>query len=373
MLLHFVNDEKFIDGFIEDQNKHVPNNKNVYFAWSKGKKQLKHIKNKEVVLKDDNSYREILNYINKEKPSKIFFHNLNKSNWKIINNIPNGIIICWIFYGSEIFNRKENIHLFTGPLTNAFLNQRSKVALRNLSSRFLFYLESLTYKLFKWKFTEFYRVISRIDQMAHWIKDDFDFVKKRYNLEKIEYVNFCYVNKAFEIKCINNRENLLIGNSGSDTNNHLDIFSIIPEHFIEKFNKIIIPLSYSGKELYINKVKIAAKQRFGEKALILDDFMVKEEYFKLLATVKLAIMGHFRSQGGGNVRFFLKNRIDVMMFENNNLFKFLTKSKAKIHSLDSLSQNFYFFSPKELEQNMLVQKSLFEGEKVKEYYESLLR
>lgn len=373
MILHIVKDEKFIDGFIDNQNKYCPDIQNKYMAWPNKKGSLTNIKSNNIELITEEAEKQIFTFVKEKKTSKIIFHNLDKRNWALINKLPQQVVIGWIFYGAEIFNRPENIKHFLGEQTKRFLRQRLKSYLSFYIKYLKEYLGNVFYKITGFKITAFQKAIHRINFIAHWIVEDYEYIKTNYSLKNLKFVNFCYSNETLIINNDNPKTNLLIGNSASFTNNHLDIISIIPPHFASKFEKIIFPLSYSGSVRYKEHVKKAAEAKFGDKVLILDRFLNKQEYFQLLSSVKLAIMGHHRSQAGGNIRFFLKNEIDLMLFNNNNIYHYYENKNVNIHSLIALNEDFSFFSSSVLKKNKTMVTQLFEGEKVKEYYESLLR
>lgn len=373
MILHIVKDEKFIDGFIEYQKTFCPNIKNEYLAWPSKCGKLQNIKNKSVAVIDIHSVYSIIEYIKNKRPSKVIFHNLDKKNWPLVIKIPNEITIGWIFYGAEIFNRPENLGVFLGKKTLMFLKSSPRTLINHLLAQVKFFIENAIYKTTGLKISLFLKALHRVNFIAHWIEEDYEFIKRKYSLKALKFVNFCYSNETLGSIENKSKKNLLIGNSAAFTNNHLDIITKIPLTFSDQFNKIIFPLSYSGSAHYKNVVKNAAKSKFGDKAVILDTFINKEEYFKLLSSVKLAIMGSYRSQGGGNIRFFLKNEIDLMLSEKNNIYKFYKNHSANLHLVESISDGFCFFSEEKKQKNKNLVMQLFEGKKIKDYYEAILK
>lgn len=372
MIWHFVSDEKFIDGFISNQAKMFPNVRNLYFTWAPTESSLIHIKSHNVVVLKENSKFEDVLRITKAKPTFAIFHGLFKQKHKMLLSIPSGIKTAWVFYGAEVFNRRENVNLFYGPKTRRLL-ERSLVHLaKNYIKLLNYYLEYFIFTSLKLKITSFWRAVHKIDYFAHWISDDYEFVVNRYCHKRMKYISFCYSNEIPAIQKSELKKYLLVGNSGAITNNHLDVFSEISDLDLVQFEKIIIPLSYSGPKWYVNIIKESAKKRFGEKAIILDSFITKKEYFHILSKVKLALMGHYRSQAGGNIRFFLKNGIDFALYPRNPIFRFCQRNGIKVKILPLSSNEISLSSSSGTTSNKLLQRRLFEDETLKRYYYNLL-
>jgi dTDP-N-acetylfucosamine:lipid II N-acetylfucosaminyltransferase len=92
---------------------------------------------------------------------------------------------------------------------------------------------------------------------------------------------------------------VLLGNSATETNNHLDFL----EHFRKispQFGSLVIPLSY-GNEEYGDEVEKQFRESFGSKCVILREMMSPNKYFELLESVDIVVMGQLRQQGLGNI------------------------------------------------------------------------
>lgn len=368
MIIHLSNDEKFIDDFIQNQNKYFPQVTNKYFAIAPND-TFRHIKNPKVEQFNNGlTYHKLLEQF-KEKPKAFIFHNLNRHYFNLINTIPKEISIAWIFYGTEIFGRGENQDLFWGPITKKNYHPLAKVWLyRRLQYLMYYFDDKLSFRI-----SPFLKAIHRIDYMAHWIKEDYKFIVNRYGLKKMNFIEFRYSidmpQTDYEHRL---KEDLMIGHSAAPTNNHLDIINELPKSFINHFKRIIIPLSYGGTPAYIRAVKKSASKKFGDKVIFLNTFLDKDTYFNMLSGVKLLIMAQYRSQGGSNIRFFLKNGTDLAFYEHNNMHKFYKQLGVKTHTIRSLKNNsFSFLLPKDHNRNKEITAELFQNDQIKTYYENL--
>lgn len=348
-VVHLTNDEKFIDGFIKNQHELFPDIPNFYFARSKNGK-FQHIKAQNVL---PISISQGYDYIRQQLPTEpevLIIHGLNPWKIDVLFTFPDHVKVVWIFYGFEVFNRGENIKQFVGKQTwsiaHGSVKERWKIAARTAQ----YWLAKLG--LVSKKLTPFQAALKRINYFAHWIKEDFEYLSSRYPMHNMEYLEFSYGNPVLTFDLDAKGNDLMIGNSAADTNNHADIINELTPELVNNFNRVIIPLSYSGTPSYVNSISKLAKEKFGDKAMLLTDFMSKEDYFNLLKNVRLAIMGQLRSQGAANIRFFLVNKIDIAMFESNNLYRHYISKGLAIHSIAELRNTpINMFSESELEQN----------------------
>ncbi len=91
---------------------------------------------------------------------------------------------------------------------------------------------------------------------------------------------------------------LLVGNSLSKNNNHLEVLKKISV-FEDQIGKIICPLSYGNDLAYRDEVIDLGFKLFGERFLPLTEFMQRTDYEKLLETVDIAIFDHWRQEAMG--------------------------------------------------------------------------
>jgi hypothetical protein len=94
--------------------------------------------------------------------------------------------------------------------------------------------------------------------------------------------------------------NLLLGNSATATNNHLELFDHVKRHVDLSGRQVVVPLSY-GDGAYREAVLKAGHAAFGTAFRPLVDFMPKDEYISLLRSCGLVLMNHVRQQALGNL------------------------------------------------------------------------
>src|SRR5690606_34099610 len=145
---------------------------------------------------------------------------------------------------------------------------------------------------------------TKINFFCTYIKEDFELYSKYYP-NKLEYCEIGYltINQYLagqnDLRINNNAKDIIIGNSNSLENNHLDVFEIIKD---SNFNeRVFVPLSYGIDQKYKSVVLSRGKELFNDKFYPLLDFMERDKYFNLLSGCSAAVFYHYRQQAMGNI------------------------------------------------------------------------
>jgi dTDP-N-acetylfucosamine:lipid II N-acetylfucosaminyltransferase len=97
------------------------------------------------------------------------------------------------------------------------------------------------------------------------------------------------------------RENILIGNSATLTNNHLDAFEFVAQCCDSSaYNRVIVPLNYGDTRLTACLIG-RGRQYFGDKFHPITELLEFKEYSRLIATCHTVVMNHIRQQATGNI------------------------------------------------------------------------
>jgi hypothetical protein len=125
--------------------------------------------------------------------------------------------------------------------------------------------------------------------------------KKIYN-PSVQHIPFSYYPIDFIISdeslkvCGND---ILLGNSASVTNNHLEAFDLLKSIDLAD-RKIISPLSY-GCERYAQAIASQGKKIFGNTFVPLTKFLPIDKYNELKSNCGIVIMNHYRPEAIGNI------------------------------------------------------------------------
>lgn len=262
--------------------------------------------------------------------------------------------------GFEVHTISDNVFIIKTPfksdtIKNFFLfskliNSTDKIILHNLS-----FLNLLFFFPYKWKNTSW--VINGADLYGRLIKSNHSIFKKIIirlfdrHITHIEgdsrlanevfgsnakfhyspmYLSNVVSTISFKIKDDKNKNYvLLVGNSLSKNNNHLEVLKKL-QAYEKQIDKIICPLSYGNDLAYRNSVIDLGIKLFGERFHPLTEFMPRNEYEKLLDTIDIAIFDHWRQEAMGVTLSLLSLGKTVYMRSTTESFKSLVDRGFKV-------------------------------------------
>lgn len=150
-------------------------------------------------------------------------------------------------------------------------------------------------------------VISRLGHFVTHIHGDYELARKWYGARGQWHECFMYPSNLYREYPITPKPhegiNILLGNSATPSNNHLDALEKL-RPFADENIRIYCPLSY-GDAAYGDQIATAGRVIFGEKFIPLHDFMPFDKYLELLAVIDIAVFNHNRQQGMGNITTLL--------------------------------------------------------------------
>lgn len=229
--------------------------------------------------------------------------------------------IYWLFFGSDLY---DNLYL---KFNYRLLDDDNKSVTKYVINKL---------KMIKhWPL--FKRFAANADFFCFWNIYDYELLKKyvktnatfKYYTHGLAFsLDDSYSNK-------NNDDSELIvqiNHSASWDGNHLTILKKIAEIDPERKLKLLIPLSYGKKQVvkevenYVESEKLNAE--------ILNNFLPMENYFNLIGRVKVAIYGHHRQEGGGNIIEAFKNGTKLYLRDDNNLLRLYRDWGLKVFSFE---------------------------------------
>lgn len=325
MILHIGEDNRFVE-LARLQFECANIDENIYLINSSNEK-LKYVtKQNNVIIADKNS-NEHKNIVFDSKFDLIVFHNCNqKYKWKIINSINKSTKILWLAWGSDIYQLPK--------LRKTLILSETKKALKPFSKKsILDFLDHISRIILR-KYNSQIKAYKKIDYCAPVMSADLLELNKKYNLG-IKELSFTYGSLDYYAGSAPNSifygNNILIGNSGHQSSNHIDAFKAIKN--ISK-GKIIAPLSYGGSKDYIKQVNKYGKYYFKERYNPLQILIPIDEYIKTLLTCKAAFMYHKRQQAVGNIITLLWIGVKVFVDEENPVYSFYKKNNILIFSIN---------------------------------------
>ena len=353
-ILHITTNNKFISHALISFNKMYPGQNTVWmytdYAGSKP---------------DNNNFDLIFRYIDTFKPSLIkkikefdlvIIHGFDYLKYPIIAAAPKQVKFAWIGWGYDyncyIYDNSSELLL---EKTLLFKENNKKSKKVNLYSSFKnFIRKSIERELKK-------AALKRIGSFSPVLKEDYDLVKAKNILNPIpKYLpwNYGSIEDVFLKNYKDMRvsgESVLVGNSASLTNNHLDIFEVLNSMINSENYKLnlIVPLSYGDQE-YRDKVIEDGVLKFKDFFNPIIEFIPLDEYVNLLLQCGYVIMNHVRQEAVGNIIIMLYLGARVFLREDNPTYIMLRNEGAFINTVDELN-----------EKNWLIKLPLSEGEILK--------
>lgn len=129
------------------------------------------------------------------------------------------------------------------------------------------------------------------------------------------------------------KPDILVGNSGHATGNHLDVFEKI-KHYDLNGRKVVVPLSY-GNRSYIDAILPDGKAILGNYFHPLTEFYSLDAYNQILGRCGIAILNCRRQQALGNTIALVWLGSKVFLSEKNPFFHYLRRIGVKVFSYEN--------------------------------------
>lgn len=331
-IAHVIFDEKFFDDVIE-VNEYITKNKcqNEYLivTWLGIKKHFKYIKRAKNV--NFISAFTFLFKAFKGDYDAVFLYSIKECPSTVISLIPKRIKVFWFAMGYDLYsypmrNPFIDVPNLVGPLTSK-IKEPFIVRFKNIIKTILSLpLESLAYK-----------AMHRTDYFSGILEYEYDLLKAE-NGYKGGKVNFQYQSlESFKICGVKEDyigDNILIGNSAAETNNHLEVFQYLKNVNVGD-RKIIVPLSYGGWKVQKQIIMESYEKEFHNQFVPILNFMPFADYKRIISSCSIAIFGHERQQAMGNITTALNMGCKVFLSNTSPVFTFLKKLGLYVYTIQN--------------------------------------
>ncbi len=311
-VLHISKDEKFIDSAYRWSEVIVPGLSEFYII--SASKDLKYIKETPVKIISNKElfFGPFIN--NLEKYDAVILHNLDLIKIILVFFSSKKINFIWIGLGTDyykyIFKKRTDLLL---PITRSLFTKKNSLIRDRIKQ--VFYQSFLVRK-----------AINKINYFAPVVEYEHEMVCKEQKWFKPKFVDFNYgTGKIKNNQSLNKNyvlgNSILIGNSATYENNHLDFFERI-RGFRFNESELICPLSY-GRSEYKEIVLKKGEEYFSKKFKGITDFMKFDEYKSLLSSCSIVVMNHIRQQAAGNIMIMISMGAKIYLRKENQLFGYI--------------------------------------------------
>ena len=339
-ILHLATDEKFISAAEYLYEKAYPG-QNKFFIVLPNKKnyKLKYVKEKENYFFYKESNKALKQISSKLKDFDIvILHGFDLFKSLIVDKNKD-ILYNWILWGAEIYDKHK---LFR----NAIYGEKTKKIILKHEKGLKKILRPLFHK-FKYGFFDSWgfqhkTIYDNIDTLSIIHREDYElFLKKKVINEKARHLKFTYY--PIEFIFGENKENvvsgnnILLGNSASRSNNHIEAIDILKNIDLAG-RKVIVPLSYGQKE-YSDIIINYGNEQLPNNFSPLTTFLSLGEYNNVVQSCGVVVMNHYRQQAVGNILASLWMGAKVFLDERNTFYHYLKRIGCHVYSVKELSDD----------------------------------
>lgn len=336
-ILHLCMDHNFVSDSRRVFEKYYPG-LNIFVVNTKTP-DLKMIKDKEgficLDLYDRKNYAEVLRLCRENNIGRIVLHGMRDYMLFLLRFLRKecDFRVFWIVWGYELYETlgyEKGYRLFDRPFP--------------LFSRLRYYTPNSLSRIIR-KVTNNYRpgrfakIFGMVDYFCFWNKRDYELLKNNFDV-KAGFRFFSYnANETdsepadlFELR-VRKLETVMINHQASVFGNHEKVFERLKE--IDRDNTLqkIVPLSY-GHPMIRSRVLKSGQKKFGRMFRPVTDYMSRDEYFRILDRVDVAVFGQRRQEASGNIIQLLKNGVKVFLRNDNNLLDYYREKGYLIYSFD---------------------------------------
>ena len=337
MIYHLVVDDKFIDMALREFEA-VAQGQNQAIILGEPR-ELKYIKNTDVVFMDAARLKQAFR---SGDCQAVIFHTLHEWSLPLLAAVPEGKPTVWLGWGFDYYGRLLSAAYPNGlllPRTAALRKQlrQEGLSFQKLPTKVVNRLRSLLAKLLGRSVAFSSNSLNRLDYFIPIIEPEYTLARSLNPWFKAKYVCWNYGTVEDDMSngtmVASHGRDILIGNSASFENNHLELFELLAMHLDLEGRKLVTPLSY-GNPWYAEKVIAEGTRLFGGQFVPLTDFLPKEQYIEILDSCGHVFMNHLRQQALGNICIMMLKGAKIYLNPVNPLYTWLTEKGAFVESID---------------------------------------
>jgi hypothetical protein len=182
-------------------------------------------------------------------------------------------------------------------------------------------------------------LVNRFSAIATPIPEDFEAMRSRQPGLHVPFLDWNYWTEGFDAHACPaspTGEDILLGNSATPENNHLDALEQL-SGCLGGERRIIGPLSY-GDRRYGDIVEKRGRELFGDRFVALREYMDSTEYSRTITRCSVVVMNHLRQQALGNIVIALCSGARVFMQARNPISTAMRRIGVGVEDIASLPQ-----------------------------------
>ncbi|MCX7161726.1 MAG: TDP-N-acetylfucosamine:lipid II N-acetylfucosaminyltransferase [Rhodocyclales bacterium] len=334
-IAHIILDEKFIDMAYREFEAVAPG-KNILVMLGRPR-PLRHVRSTDIMFL---SVRRARHLVQSEECGAVVFHSLADEMLPLIRHIPPAKKVIWLGWGYDYYGR-----LLAGAYPEGLLLPLSRQLLENaprpgrvraLASACERWINLALGNSVRYHST----LLRRVDYFAPVIDSEYRLACQLNPWFRPACASWNYGTVESDMGGAQPTEdplggNILIGNSATIENNHLEIFELLLRHVDLSGRQIIVPLSY-GDDWYRDRIVASGQHLFGDRFVPLTSFMDRQAYVEVLHGCGHVFMNHLRQQALGNICIMMLKGARIYMNPLSPLYSWLTDKGGVISSVAEL-------------------------------------
>lgn len=334
-ILHITPDDPFIDYALSSFESVYPNQNTVFM-----------LNSAEKINSTNNYFDESFSLSETFLPSFlrklagfdiVVLHSFIPQWYPLVLLAPRETKFAWIGWGFDyydyVYNDSNSLLLKDTLTLNSSLNNHKKI-------------QSSIKALIRYPYNKIIKslALKRISSFSPVLREDYDLVA---NAKIIPYLpdfkpwNYGSLEEILIKNFIGQRidgNSILVGNSATATNNHIEAFNLLSKLRSPNDVKVVTPLSY-GDDCYRNEVIRIGNQILNNNFEPVTEYLPIDEYITLIKKCGYVIMNHIRQQAVGNIIIMLYLGARVFLREENPTYVMLKKEGAVLNTIQELESS----------------------------------
>lgn len=339
LFLHIIKDEKFIDSAYDLFETAAPSCN--YFVLPDTQNTIKHLKKVKPKRVSFFSYLNPFFLRSLRRYDAIFLHSLNQFALELVARADSRVRFIWIGMGCDYYdlvfeNPFDKLEIKTAQLVRECIPDYEKKQPAG-------FIKRNAKKLLYPNLSKKKQIVNKIDYFCPVLKSEFKILEcliPGFSPKLLDW-NYGKLSKHLDSLPPPSSDpcfKILVGNSASPNNNHIDAFELIKNARLPKNYEIIVPLSY-GEERYREAIIRAGYSAFGDHFRPITDFMPLQDYLDLLASCSATVMNHRRQQAGDNISASLALGHRLFINKKNAFYDEYTRNGAYIYDIKNLESH----------------------------------
>lgn len=266
----------------------------------------------------------------------VVFYSLSEPGVQLLLNINSNVKTFLRFFGWELYG--FYIQNYLSEKTSDLHPKKSKGSFNNiLKELYLGFKRKIKIALNKEytvKLDNQRRVYKRLDAVMMINQFEYSELRELFYLPKLIEIQLTTHPYPADQFIIGNQKlnKIILGNSGANVNNHVDVLDIIKESNYNDNIEFYMFFSYGNTDAYAQNVKKIAQSTKDVK--LIENFLSKDEFESIYTNAAALVINSYRQHATANIFIAIKNGCKVYLNKKSSTYKWLISKGLLISDVD---------------------------------------